>query len=185
MQLDKLLIFIRPRPKPLVLAVVLLASSVVQSDWLNDLPGARSIGAGQFRWYGFPIYEARLWSSAPHPTLDQSFALEIVFLCEVKRETLVNTSLDEIRRLSTKEPSPARFVRWEYELRRAFVDVKPSQRLTGVYLPGSGCRFYVDGELRYEVKDPTLARVFFSIWLDPRTRMPKLRRALLGFQQQR
>lgn len=178
MALCKLLNNMRPRLNSFVLLWLLAFFSAVQADWLDDLPGARSVGAGQFRW----IYEARLWSRNPRPTLDQSFALEVIFLREVERETLVKISRDEIRRLSGGELSPTRLARWEYELRRAFVDVKPSQRLTGLYLAGHGCRFYIDGQLRHEVKDSDFARAFFSIWLDPRTNAPKLRSALLGLQ---
>lgn len=182
MALCKLLNNMRSRLNSFVLLWLLAFSAAVPAEWLDDLPGARSVGSGQFRWYGFAVYEARLWSRNPRPTLDQSFALEFIFLREVERETLVKISRDEIRRLSDGELSPTRLARWEYELRRAFVDVKPSQRLTGVYLAGHGCRFYVDGQLRHEVKDPDFARAFFSIWLDPRTSAPKLRSALLGLQ---
>ncbi|WP_342625604.1 chalcone isomerase family protein [Pseudomonas alkylphenolica] len=152
----------------------------MQADWFDDLPGARSVGAGQFRWYGFAIYEARLWSKAQRPGLETPFALEVTFLRKVKRETLVEISRDEIRRLGGEDLPPERLARWTLELRRAFVDVNSNQRITGVFMPGRGCRFYVDGLLRHEVMDPVFARAFFSIWLDPRTRSPKLRRALLG-----
>jgi hypothetical protein len=60
------------------------------------------------------------------------------------------------------------------------VDVRPGTRITGLYLPGHGCRFYVDGQLSLEVTDPALARAFFAIWLDPRSRDARLRERLLG-----
>lgn len=177
---DRLISGIRYRAKKVVLTVLLMISVTVQADWFDDLPGARSVGAGQFRWYGFAIYEVRLWSRELRPSLDTAFALEVTFLRKVKRETLVEISRDEIRRLGGEALTQERLARWTFELRRAFIDVNPSQRITGVYMPGQGCRFYVDGQLRHQVKDPLFARAFFSIWLDPRTRAPKLRRALLG-----
>jgi hypothetical protein len=64
-------------------------------------------------------------------------------------------------------------------MRAAFVDVRPGMRITGLYLPGQGCRFYVDGQLRAEVADP-VRPAFFAIWLDPRARDPQLRQRLLG-----
>ncbi len=67
-------------------------------------------------------------------------------------------------------------------MRRAFVDVLPGQRITGVFLPGWGCRFYVGDQLQHEIRDPEFADAFFAIWLDPRTRDPELRQQLLGRQ---
>ncbi|MNR41341.1 hypothetical protein D3C85_1597190 [compost metagenome] len=104
----------------------------------------------------------------------------MTFLRKLKRDTLVEISQDEIRRLGGEGLDPRRLARWSFEMRRAFVDVTPGQRITGLYLPGQGCRFYVDGQLSREVADPEFARAFFAIWLDPRTRTPKLRRQLLG-----
>ncbi|MDT4824574.1 Chalcone isomerase-like protein [compost metagenome] len=160
--------------------VVLLSTTAVQADWIDDFPGARSVGAGQFKWFGFAVYEARLWSQGMRPTLDHPFALEVTFLRELERETLVEMSEDEMRRLGGEQLDPGRLAGWTVEMREAFVDVTPGQRIAGLYLPGRGCRFYVDGQLRREVADPEFARAFFAIWLDPRTRTPKLRRQLLG-----
>ena len=47
-------------------------------------------------------------------------------------------------------------------------------------LPGVGARFFVNGALRGEPKDADFARLFFGIWLSPRSSEPALREALLG-----
>ncbi len=161
---------------------LLLSTSAALADWRDDLPGARPVGTGQFTWFGFEVYEARLWSRDSSPTLDQPFALELTYRRELKRDALVETSLDEIRRLGGESLDQKRLSRWAYEMREAFVDVAPGQSITGLYLPGRGCRFYVDGQLSREVEDPDFARAFFAIWLDPRTRKPELRRRLLGLE---
>ncbi len=59
---------------------------------------------------------------------------------------------------------------------QAFVDVKDGTRITGVFLPEQGCRFYVDGQLQHVIDDPEFARAFFSIWLDPQTAAPNCAR---------
>ena len=71
-------------------------------------------------------------------------------------------------------------IRWEREMRLAFVDVRAGDRITGVYLPGEGARFYVGEKLQHVVRDEAFAKAFFAIWLDPRTRNPELRAQLLG-----
>lgn len=170
-----------PKVSGLALTLLLVATPVL-ADWREDLPGARTVGTGQFKWFGFEVYEARLWSRDSSPTLDQPFALELTYRRELKRDALVESSLDEIRRLGGESLDQKRLSRWAYEMREAFVDVVPGQSITGLYLPGRGCRFYVDGQLSREVADPDFARAFFAIWLDPRTRKPELRRRLLGLE---
>ena len=111
---------------------------------------------------------------------DSPFALELTYRRSISRETLVDTSLDEIRRINGEPLDSEQQSVWTKQMSQAFVDVKDGTRITGVFLPGEGCRFYVDGELQHVIDDPEFARAFFSIWLDPQTRSPKLRAALLG-----
>ncbi len=59
-------------------------------------------------------------------------------------------------------------------------DVKAGDRLTGVQRPGEGSRFFVNGQTSGEVRDAEFTRLFFDIWLSPRTSQPRLREALLG-----
>lgn len=164
-----------------LLSLTLLCGLWVQAacaDWRSEVPGARQIGQGQFSWFGFVVYEAHLWSAGAAPDWTQAFALELVYRRDLTRDTLVQASLDEMRRLGADDDT--QLASWAGEMRQAFVDVQAGQRITGVYLPGEGCRFYVDDRLRHAVADARFARAFFSIWLDPRTRNPELRRDLLG-----
>ncbi|HCL3894245.1 TPA: chalcone isomerase family protein, partial [Pseudomonas aeruginosa] len=109
---------------------------------------------------------------------EHPFALELVYRRDLSRDTLVQSSVDEMQRLGANDEGL--LTRWAGEMRKAFVDVRAGQRITGIYLPGQGCRFYVDGAFRHAVADSGFARAFFSIWLDRRTRNPELRRELLG-----
>ena len=47
-------------------------------------------------------------------------------------------------------------------------------------VPGTATRIFVNGTLRGEVRDAEFTRLFFGIWLSPRTSEPRLREALLG-----
>jgi hypothetical protein len=169
---------------PLLLAI-LLGSPLAQANdnqdgWREQLPEARLIGSGDFSWFGFPVYGARLWSATPQADFSHPFALELTYRRSISRETLVDTSLDEIRRISAAPLTRQREQDWAQQMRQAFVDVADGKRITGVFLPDRGCRFYVDGKLQHIIDDPEFARAFFSIWLDPQTRSPRLRTALLG-----
>jgi hypothetical protein len=95
----------------------------------------------------------------------------------------VQASVDEIKRLAGSGVSPAQLARWQGQMQQSFVDVQAGTRITGVYLPGQGARFFVGQQLQHEIDDPQFARAFFDIWLDPRTRNPELREQLLGMSR--
>ncbi|MBV4488427.1 chalcone isomerase family protein [Pseudomonas sp. SWRI153] len=150
------------------------------ANWQDAVPGAQIIGRGDFSVFGFDVYSARLWSAKRPLAADQPFALELIYRRKITREDLVSTSVDEIKRLAGASVSAEQLARWQVQMQQAFVDVQAGTRITGVYLPGQGARFFVGQQLQHEIDDPQFARAFFDIWLDPRTRSPELREQLLG-----
>jgi hypothetical protein len=85
-----------------------------------------------------------------------------------------------MRRLNDGSVTPQQLASWAKIMEAAFTDVRPGMRITGLYLPQAGGRFYVDGQLTGETRDAAFAKAFFAIWLDPRARDPQLRLRLLG-----
>ncbi|MDU9409838.1 chalcone isomerase family protein [Pseudomonas sp. zfem001] len=174
----------RSRLCSVLLLALALAAGTAQanspSGWREQLPQATLVGSGDFSWFGFSVYNAKLWSPSSRVDFTEPFALELTYRRTISRETLVDTSLDEIRRINGQPLDPEQQSAWTQQMSQAFVDVKDGTRITGVFLPEQGCRFYVDGQLQHVIDDPEFARAFFSIWLDPQTRSPKLRAALLG-----
>lgn len=157
-----------------------LLCSTAFASWQESVPSARMLGEGDLRFWGLRIYTARLWSPVSALQPDTPFALELTYHRAISRKDFVQTSLDEIKRLSGNAVTEARLRAWQAEMQQAFVDVQPGDRIIGVYLPGIGCRFYVGERLQHEVRDPEFARAFFAIWLDPRTKDQGLRQKLLG-----
>jgi hypothetical protein len=162
---------------------LLMTAPSAWADWRAELPGAALVGQGDFTWFGWRVYQARLWSPAAPVSWEQPFALELIYRRELSRDTLVQASLDEMRRLGGTSVDEARLAAWDDEMRKAFIDVQPGQRITGLYQPGKGGSFYVDDQFRHAVADTDFARAFFAIWLDARTRNPELRRELLGLNE--
>lgn len=169
--------------RSIAVTLLLMAGSPTWADWRSDIPGAALVGQGDFTWFGWRVYQARLWSLAVPVSWEQPFALELIYRRELSRDTLVQASLEEMRRLGGPSLDEARLAAWDGEMRKAFVDVQSGQRIVGLYLPGEGGSFYIDGELRHSVADTDFARAFFAIWLDARTRHPQLRRELLGLSE--
>lgn len=143
----------------------------------NDL---RVLGHGKMRWFGLLLYDAALWVPGSGWQWDRTFALDIRYARNFAGEKLAAASVDEMMRLGYRDAR--KLSAWREGMLSAFPDVKSGERITGVYRPGIGAEFFHEGRATAVIADPEFARAFFSIWLDPGTREPKLRAALLGRQ---
>lgn len=156
------------------------AATPAPAEVVAELPEARWRGSGTLRFLGLHIYDARLWSAAPI-TADapaQPLALELIYARALVGEQIASRSLKEMQRVGSF--TDAQGERWLRSMTALFPDVQAGDRITGVYQPGRAARFFHNGTLRGEVPDADFARLFFSIWLSPKTSEPRLRAQLLG-----
>lgn len=163
-----------------LLLLLCLSSMTAQANWRTAVPDAQVIGQGELSLFGFRIYSARLLGASAQFNPQQPFALELTYHRAISREDLVDASLEQISRQTGTAPTPEQLQRWQMEMQKAFVDVEDGQQITGVFLPGRGCQFYVGEQLQHEITDPLFARAFFDIWLGTDTSEPDLRKQLLG-----
>jgi Chalcone isomerase-like len=139
------------------------------------------MGMGALRFFGFKAYDAYLWSgeASANPLLSKSlFALEIDYTTSIKADDIANVSLVEMARIRSLSESQVKA--FTADLKKAFPDVKSGDKLTGVFVPKQGTRFFFNGRLTAEINDPAFGDAFFAIWLDEKTKQPGLRKALLG-----
>ena len=145
------------------------------------LPQARLLGSGRLRFLAFNVYDARLWTPvavAPEQWAATPLALELQYLRKLDGQAIAERSLQEMKRQGEIAADTAS--RWLADMRRVFPNVAAGDRITGVHLPGEGARFFFNGQLKGEVRDPEFARWFFGIWLAPQTSEPAMRQQLLG-----
>lgn len=168
----------------LLLAALLVTASLTvgghaqaeKPAWEVFLPKADEVGTGQFRWWGFLVYDASLWAPIGQYKPGGPFALSLRYAREISRADIVDASIDQMRDLGLPIE---RHPEWRQKLNQVMASVKPGDTLTGVYTPGQGAVFFHNDQLTGQV-DERLARAFFAIWLDPKTSEPELRQALLG-----
>ena len=155
-------------------------ATVAPPEVQGDLPAATLRGAMVLRWLGLQVYDARLWatSAVQGDGSGQPLALELQYARSLSGARIASRSVDEMRRIGPVSDEQA--ARWLAAMQRLFPDVKAGDRLTGVQQPGQGARFYFNGRLRGELADADFARLFFGIWLSPRTSEPGLRAQLVG-----
>ena len=147
-------------------------------------PQYQLMGKGRLNVWGFQVYDARLWA-APGYSKDnaaaQPFALELAYLRGFDNQDVAERSINEIRRFAPVSDVQAKF--WMEEMVRVLPDVKKGDKLMGLNQPGAGVQFWLNGKLLGDIRDAEFARLFFGIWLSPKTSEPKLRSALLAGAQ--
>lgn len=169
----------RPR-RALLLALLaspLLALPGAARASTDAFAGLKRWGSGQFRRFGFLVYEATLWAGddPQRPPL----ALRLDYRRSIEGRVIAEASVKEMRRFVGDE----RLLQaWGEQMRRIFPDVRPGDHLLGVYRP-DGAHFHQGERLLGSIATPGFAEAFFAIWLDARTSAPELRAALLRRQE--
>ena len=147
----------------------------------RELPNARLLGSGRLTVMLFHVYDARLWVRDGFNAADaaqSSLALELEYARTLEGAQIAARSITEMKRIGEFGDDTAQ--RWLASMKQIFVDVKAGDRLTGLQQPGLGARFFLNGKPVGEVRDAEFTRLFFGIWLSPRSSQPALRDALLG-----
>lgn len=143
----------------------------------ENVSNARLAGKGPFTWFGMRIYDAELWVGEKGVQPDAPYVLELRYARKLDGGKIAEASADEMEKLGAG--TPAQRAAWLVRMKEIFPNVKDGTRISGVNLPGSGVRFYLDGKPLASVPDPAFAKAFFAIWLDPKTTAKGLRTALL------
>ena len=149
----------------------------------NLVPGAKAVGGGRLTWLGFHAYDAVLYAANARFVDNAPFALELTYARKFKGSAIAERSVAEIRKFGIADERE--LVEWQGILAGLFPDVVPGDRLTGISQTDGTARFFHNGRALGVLSDERLRRAFFSIWLDPRTSAPDLRRKLLGDSGQR
>lgn len=145
-------------------------------------PDLTVTGQGSLRMYGFHIYDARLLlppqGLAGERLTDQPFALDLRYARAFRAADIARRTREEMEQLDAGSAAERRA--WEAQLARLLPDVRANDHLTGVYRPGYGTTFLLNGVHLGDIAGASFAEAFFAIWLDPRSRDQALRRNLLG-----
>lgn len=138
-------------------------------------------GMSRFTYFGFEVYDATLWTTPPfqaNAAQDHVLALELHYLRNFEAKDIAQRSIQEMRRLANL--SAAQEQTWMAQMLRVFPKVRRGDRLLGLQRPGEAAVFWHNGQWRGEIADPEFAKLFFGIWLSPRTSAPEFRQRLLG-----
>ena len=161
----------------LALAAWPLAGLAGRADAAKETPtaGLTRWGSGEFRRFGFLVYQATLWVGGDDP-VRPPLALRLTYQRNIAGRDIADASVNEIRNLGIADDG--RLKLWGEQMVNIFPDVRPGDQLLGLHL-SEGARFFYNDRLLGSIDDAAFARAFFAIWLDPNTSAPALRSALL------
>ena len=148
----------------------------------QSLGSANLSGTGRFTWFGLKIYEARLWVGSegldPLRFAAAAFALELKYARSLDGKAIADSSIAEIEKLGIG--SDMERSRWREAMHKLFPNVSENDRLVGIHKPGHSVSFTFNDQPIGAIEDPAFGPAFFAIWLDPKTRAPALRQAMLA-----
>lgn len=138
------------------------------------LPDAELRGAATFRFVGFPLYKARLFTQSGTP-LDWSkdFGLELQYLRNLSEFDLVEGTMREFARLGA--PVPVRS-----QLEMCFDDVRKGDSYTAVSMGQNKIAFWLNGRPTCTLSHPQIKSRFMGIFLGDNTRSKSFTHKLKG-----
>lgn len=162
------------RSLSIVVAALLVPFAALASTITSALPGAELRGAATFRYVGFPLYEAQLYTRSGAP-LDWSkdFALELKYMRDLTGKDLVEGTMRELNRTGVDLP-----VRGQLE--KCFRDVSKGDRYVAVSSGKNQIGFWLNGNRVCTLSYPEIKTYFMAIFLGEDTRSSSFTRKLKG-----
>ena len=170
-----------------VVALILMTPSVLVAQPLtpkplpeavkSQAPGIRALGRGRETVWGIHVYDATLWIVGDRFTPGEPHALDIEPGRRVSADTLVNTAMDEMRRLKLGDAS--QLASWRVEMKQLMPNVNSGDQVV-VFCPNDAkTLMYYNGRSQGAVNDATLCPAIMNVWLHPGSKS-SVRKSLLA-----
>src|SRR5450755_4254893 len=143
----------------------------------SQAPGIRPVGRGRETLWGIHIYDATLWIVGDRFTPAEPHALDIEPGRKVSADTLVNTAMDEMRRLKLGDAS--QLASWRVEMRQLMPNVNSGDQIVVFCPTDAKTLMYYNGRSQGEVNDATLCPAIMNVWLHPASKSG-VRKSLLA-----
>ena len=145
-------------------------------SWLETSP--RLVGEARFRLFFFDIYHAALFSPDGRYDGAAPYALRLSYMRDVSSKTIVDTSLDEMRRQGSG--SEFKLAEWADWMGKHFPDMQNGDEAMMAKLANGGMALYLNQAKLGQTDDSAFTDAFFAIWLSDNALKPDLSRQLRG-----
>lgn len=159
----------------LLALVILAAPTILQSSTVKTaLETAQERGEATFRVFGFPIYEARLYTENGAPLdWNKDFGIELNYLRDLKESDLVESTLKEFVRTGSALPL-------RNQLTKCFKDVGKGDQYLAVSQGQDQIGFWLNGTRVCTLRHPKIKQRFMAIFVGDNTRSSSFTRKLKG-----
>ena len=158
----------------LAFALLVIPSAGVSASVAKALPGAELRGQATFRYLGFQLYDARLFTKNAAPlNWSEDFGLELTYKRKLTQYDMVEATLREMKRVGPSLPIRT-------DLERCYKGVSPGDRYLAVSEGPDTLRFWYNGSAICTLRHPGIKTRFMSIFLGENTRSTRFTRALKG-----
>lgn len=151
-----------------------LSSEKILKDYLGDY---YQLGTGRLSIFFIDIYDISLFSQTKDYLKDKPFAIVINYLRDIKSNQIVDSSIDEIKRISN--PSKGEIENYRSVLTSLFPNIYRGDQLIGIKKTNSDGVFFYNEKTIGKINDEELLDNFFDIWLSEKTSHPELRDKLI------
>ncbi|EEE36385.1 hypothetical protein RKLH11_218 [Rhodobacteraceae bacterium KLH11] len=158
----------------LVALMLLIPGGLAASPVFGALDNAELRGTATFRYLGFPLYDAQLFTQRGAPlSWNEDFGLELRYRRNVTKKALINSTLDEMERIGHAAP-----VRDQLEV--CFHAISKGDRYLAISQGPDTVGFWLNGRKVCTMSYPGIKRSFMSIFLGENTRSAAFTQALRG-----
>ncbi len=166
---------------PFLLAGVVPVSAIAQGSAVSSvLNQPVSTGTAPFRWLGFKLYDATLYTEGgARFAWSRPAALELDYVRRIPRQKLVNATMDELERLEGDRSDRAAI---EAALLSCFNDVQPGDRFTATASSANRVDLWFNDAPACTLAFTDIRKRFLSIWLSDQSRSASMTRRLKGGQ---
>ena len=157
-----------------LLWLLLIPVSAQANTVASVLPDAELRGAATYRFLGFPLYKARLFTPSGAP-LDwgKDFGLELQYMRNLTQYDLVEGTMREFARVGASLPV-------RDQLTTCFNDVRKGDRYTAISNGQNKISFLLNGQRTCTLSHPQIKYRFMGIFLGDNTRSNSFTRKLKG-----
>ena len=143
-----------------------------------EIPNAELVGEGRLKYLFWSVFDASLYAPGGTWSKDSPFALSLSYLRDLKGASIVDASIDEMRKQGMSDETTLK--RWRDAMAEIFLDVDDQTTLTGIVNEDGHAVFYRNGNPAGVIRDAAFSQRFFDIWLGEKTSNPELRAKLIG-----
>lgn len=134
-------------------------------------------GIYNFTYFGFDVYQAKLYMHDDCKNLECDFTLELLYQMDFDGQDIVKRSIEEINQ--QHQLSDQQKKRYHKILNNIFPDVTEGDAIQGKMKDGYA-QFYINNKPLGVINSKKLSKYFFDIWLSKKTSEPEMRTVLLG-----